>query len=84
MSISWGMGEHWGGYLSWGFGFAKKVIKKVKEAFGRFIHRPEKFTFTIEIRGTVVRPFKKTFNIVGKRGIMHIINWLLNEDEELD
>lgn len=102
--------------ISW---FKKKVLG--------FLHRPEKFIFTIEIRGSVLRPFSKiymmlgivigkwikefivrgdlledyqsediivagdlvrpiakSYSIKGKRGIMHIINWLLEDEDNED
>lgn len=101
------------------------VIEWIREKIEGLLHRPEKFIFTIEIRGSVLRPFSKiymmlgtvigkwikefivkgnliedyqsediivagdlvrpiakSYNIKGKRGIMHIINWLLEDEDD--
>lgn len=83
--ISWGMGEKADSMLSWGFvkGIFKKVAELIRRGF-RHIYHPEKFVFTIPIIGSVVRPFRKTYEIRGKRIIKHIIDFLLEDEDEDD
>jgi len=79
--ISFGMGQHWGGYLSWGFGFCHKVKEAIKKAVSRLIpYKRKRVIFKIEIRGDVVGHFEKLITVTGQKDFE--ILWTLLEDED--
>jgi hypothetical protein len=79
--MSFGMGEHWGGYLSWGFGILHKIKKVIMKVVSRLIpHKRKRFILKIPITGDVSMHFEKLISITGQKSFE--ILWTLLEDED--